>query len=156
VELPESRYTDAGIRRCFGTIYLKRKREKIKGLIQRPSMRQLTAIAAFVGSIGAVRVSVTHIIHVDAVSTLALELRIRTIRNSPDSRQERRRLRRAQGRKLIRTVRTIRQTVADPGRVDEFQFTRTTENSSMFARRASFFILTKHAVEFTVAPDKQD
>ena len=119
-------------------------------------MKQLTAIAPFVGSIGAVRISVTDVSQVDAVSTLALELRIRTVRNSPSFRQERCRLRGAQGRKLIRTIRTIRQTVADPGRVDEFQFTRTTENSSMFARRASFFILTKHAVEFTVAPDKQN
>ena len=81
-------YTDAVIRRCFGTIDLKSKREKIKGLIQRPSMRQLTAITAFVSSIGAVRMSVTHVIQVDAVSTLALESRVRTIGNSLNFRQE--------------------------------------------------------------------
>ena len=45
-------------------------------------------LAAFVSSIGAVRMSVTHVIQVEAVSTLALELRIRTFRNSLNSRQE--------------------------------------------------------------------
>ena len=123
-------------------------------MIHCPSMRQLTAVAAFVSSIGTVRMSVTHVTQVEAVSTLALELRIRTIRNSPSSRQERCRLRGAQRRKLIRTVRTIRQTVADPRRVDEFQLARTAEESSMLARRTSFLVFTKHAVEFTVAPDK--
>ena len=46
------------------------------------------------------------------------------------------------------------QSVADPGRVDEFQLARTAEESSMLARRTSFLVFTKHAVEFTVAPDK--
>jgi hypothetical protein len=113
-------------------------------------MRQLTVIAAFVSSIGTFGMSLTHVTQVDAVSTLALELRIRKIRNSPNSRQEPRRLRGAQCRKLIRTLRTTRQAVANPGRVDEFQLSRTAEDSSMFARRTSFLVFTKHAVEFTV------
>jgi hypothetical protein len=93
------------------TIYLKSKSEKIYGLIQHPLVRQLTANAPFVSSI------------------------VQNVRHTRNSGRwsERCFLRRAQCRKLI-TVQTVRQTVADPGRVDEFQLTKTTEKSSMFAR----------------------
>jgi hypothetical protein len=71
------------IHRCLGTIYLKNKSEQIYGLIHRLSMRLLQLRPPSV-PYGTVRMSVTHVNQVDAVSTLALELRIRTIRKSPD------------------------------------------------------------------------
>jgi hypothetical protein len=98
------------------------------------SFDALTAVATSICSIWKVRMSSTHVIQVDAVSTFPLELRIRTIRNCPSSRQEPCRLRGAQCWELIRTVRTIRQTVAK-GRIDEFQLTRTTVKSSIFTPR---------------------
>ena len=114
-------------------------------------MRQLTAIAAFVSSIGAVRISVTHVIQVDAQSSLALEFQVRTLRNGLNSRKEKR-LREAQEREFFHPVRTIRQTVVTQVVLMNFSSPGQSEESSLFARS----VLTTLAVYYTVFSNERN